>query len=101
MTMNLLDRFKQRMHSLSAIDPERDWIILLILSVIVLAAIVVWNAFVFDTVVRGGVIGTPPQNSAPVFSQSSLDAIHEIFANRAAEEEKYLSDGYHYADPSR
>lgn len=102
MTMNaFLEHLKQRSHSLTVIDPERDWIVLLILSTIILAGVVVWNAFVFDTVVQGGVIGAAPSAPAPVFNQSSLDAIHEVFANRAAEEEKYLSGGYQYADPSR
>lgn len=102
MTMTpFFDRLARRARSLSAIDPERDWIMLLILSVIVLSGVMVWNAFVFDTVVQGGVIGAPLPNSAPLFSQSSLDAIHEVFANRATEEEKYLSDVYHFADPSQ
>jgi hypothetical protein len=99
MITSLISFFK-RIRSLSAIDPERDWIMLLIISILMLAAIVVWNAFVFDTVATGGVIGAPTATAPPVFSQSSLDAIHTVFANRAAEEAKYITDVYHYADPS-
>lgn len=89
------------MKSLSAIDPERDWIMLLIVGCIAVIIIIVWNAYAFDTVVSGGVIGTPKTSVTPAFSQSSLEAIHAIFTDRAAEEAKYLSDVYHYADPSR
>jgi len=98
---NFLSPFLQRARILSSRDPERDWILLLIISIITLTGIVVWNIFVFDTVANGGVIGAPVTNTTPVFSQSSLDAIHTVFANRAAEETKYIGEGYHYADPSQ
>lgn len=98
---NTLTRYFRSMRSLSAIDPERDWIVLLILSLIMLAIIIVWNAYAFDTVAGGGVIGTPSSSSAPVFSQSSLDAIRTVFANRAAEETKYATGVYQYSDPSQ
>lgn len=83
------------------IDPERDWITILIMSAVLLSGIVVWNLFVFDTVASGGVIGSPPAAESPMFSQSSLDAIRTVFENRAAEEAKYITDEYHYADPSQ
>lgn len=99
--MNFFTQRVRRLGSLSSLDPERDWIILLIVATIVLIIVVVWNAYVFDTVATGGVIGSPTTTAAPVFSQSSLDAIHTVFENRAAEETKYTSDVYHYADPSQ
>ncbi len=82
-------------------DPVRDWLTLLTLSIIALAAIIVWNAWTFDTVASGGVIGTPMTTTQPVFNHSSLDAIHTIFASRAAEEEKYVTGAYSFADPSQ
>ena len=96
-----LSRYFQSFRSLSTIDPERDWIVLLILAFIALVIIIVWNAYAFDTVAGGGVIGKPATSSAPVFSQSSLDAIRTVFSDRAAEEAKYASDVYHYTDPSQ
>lgn len=99
--MNLFTQRLRRLRSLSDIDPERDWIMLLIAAIIMLVIIVVWNAYVFDTVAGGGVIGSPATTVSPVFSQSSLDAIRTVFENRAAEEAKYISDVYHYADPSQ
>lgn len=96
----ILFRYLQSMRSLATIDPERDWIILLILSSISIIVIIVWNVYAFQTVVSGGVIGKPTTTTAPVFSQSSLDAIRTVFTNRAAEEAKYASSTYQYADPS-
>lgn len=93
----LLKRFK----SLSPLDPERDWLVLVILSVIMLSGIIVWNAWAFDTVVNGGVIGSPASSTPPIFNQSALDAIRTVFDNRATEETKYTSDVYHYIDPSQ
>ncbi|MHB8660988.1 MAG: hypothetical protein ACYC75_03620 [Minisyncoccota bacterium] len=82
-------------------DPVRDWLMLLTISTIVLAGIIVWNAWAFNTVASGGVIGAPATAPSPVFSQSSLDAIQTIFASRAVEEQKYMTGAYRYADPSQ
>jgi Trk-type K+ transport system membrane component len=96
-----LERMNRRLHSLSALDPERDWIVLLLVATMLFLGILAWNVVLFDTVANGGVIGKPVPTASPAFSQSSLDAIHAVFANRAAEEAKYLGDTYHYADPSQ
>ncbi|MHB8860590.1 MAG: hypothetical protein ACYC48_02545 [Minisyncoccota bacterium] len=93
--------FSKRDEASSRLDPERDWIMLLILSAIALTGIVVWNMWAFDTVANGGIIGSPATSTTPVFNQSSLGAIHTIFANRAAEEEKYASSTYSFTDPSQ
>ena len=82
-------------------DPVRDWLIMLTLSSIALAGIVVWNAWVFDTVAGGGVIGVPTTGVPPVFSRTSLDTIHTIFASRADEQAKYVTSTYHFTDPSQ
>jgi len=101
--MNMTNPFNflaKRIRAFSHLDPERDWIVLIIISTIAFIIIVVWNAWAFDTVAGGGVIGSTAANTPPVFNQTSLDTIHTIFADRAAEEEKYVSDVYHYIDPS-
>jgi hypothetical protein len=93
--------FLRRFHSLSLIDPERDWISLLIFSSIVLVGLVSWNVYVFDTVANGGVIGTAPTMATSTFNQASLDAIHNVFENRALEEGKYTTGVYRYTDPAQ
>jgi hypothetical protein len=82
-------------------NPVRDWLALVIVSTIALAGIIVWNVWAFGTVVQGGVIGSATTTSTPAFSRSSLDQINTIFANRAAEESKYVNGIYQYADPSQ
>lgn len=83
------------------IDPARDWLFLIISSTIILSGIVVWNAWAFDTVANGGTIGSVATSTAPAFDQASLGTIHAIFAERALEEEKYMTGVYQYADPSQ
>lgn len=98
---NSISSFFKRLHTGTHQDPVRDWLILIICSLIALAGIIVWNAWAFDTVASGGVIGTPVSGAPPVFSRTSLDTIHTIFASRADEQAKYVTGTYRYADPSQ
>ena len=82
-------------------NPTRDWLMLLIFSAIALMGIVAWNVWTFQTVAGGGVIGAPAIKTSPVFNSSSLDTIRAIFENRVAEEAKYRTGVYRYADPSQ
>jgi hypothetical protein len=82
-------------------NPRRDWFVLIILSTITFAGIVVWNVWAFGVVANGGIIGSPEASTTPSFSRSSLDQINTIFSNRAAEEKKYETGTYRYADPSQ
>lgn len=83
------------------LDPMRDWLVLITLSAMVLAGIIVWNVWAFDTVAGGGIIGGQTISPPPLFSQSSIDRIHTIFTNRAEEELKYQTGVYRFSDPSR
>lgn len=98
---NFSNFFLKRLRVGAPQDPVRDWIMALIFSAIVLAGVIVWNAWAFGTVARGGVIGSVEPSSLPVFKSSSLDAIHGIFANRVTEESKYETGAYRYVDPSQ
>ena len=93
--------FEKKLHYGSRLNPVRDWITLLIFSSIILAGIVLWNIWAFDTVVRGGTIGAPATTTPQLFNQSSLDTIQTIFANRATEEQKYETGTYQFVDPSQ
>ena len=83
------------------INPVRDWLMLLSFSAIILAGIIVWNIWVFDTVANGGVLGAPAASTSSLFSNSSIDTIRTIFADRAVEEAKYKTGTYHFIDPSQ
>ena len=99
-TSSHIGSFLKRLRPGERIDPARDWMLLLILSTIILAGGIVWNAWAFDTVANGGVLGSPAPKPQPVFKRSSLDSINSIFSARAAEEAKYETGTYRYADPS-
>lgn len=82
-------------------DPERDWAGMLAISVIAFIGIVVWNAWTFDIVANGGVIGTAATSPPPAFNRSSIDATHKVFEERASEEVKYRTGVYRFSDPSQ
>ena len=84
-----------------ALNPIRDWLVLVTVSILALAGIIVWNVWAFGTVAQGGIIGSPEKTSTPAFSRSSLDQINSIFSSRAAEEEKYVNGTYDFTDPSQ
>ncbi|MCX6787005.1 MAG: hypothetical protein NTY93_00545 [Candidatus Kaiserbacteria bacterium] len=94
---SFLKHFRYNEH----LNPVRDWLLLLVFSAIVLAGIIVWNVWAFDTIANGGVIGTATTDASPVFNQSSLDTINTIFANRAEEKAKYETGAYRFANPSQ
>lgn len=100
-TFNSMNSFLRRLHFGASLDPVRDWLMMLILSAIALIGIVVWNVWAFDTIASGGTIGAPTTRAPSVFSQTSLDAVRTIFANRAAEEAKYETGVYRFTDPSQ
>lgn len=102
--MNIISTIRSffiRLRSFVHIDPARDWLILFTLFMLAFASIIVWNVWAFDTVSRGGVIGTVATSTQPVFNDSSLNTIHTIFEKRAAEEAKYVTGVYRYIDPSQ
>ncbi len=82
-------------------SPVRDWTALLIASAVILAGIVVWNVWAFETMAESGVTGSTAPASSPAFNRSSIDAVTAIFAKRAAEEERYATGTYRFKDPSQ
>jgi len=98
---NTITVFFRRLSSGAHQDPVRDWLMVVTLSIIVFAGIIVWNVWAFDTVANGGAIGSATTSAPPVFDRTVLDNIHTIFTNRAAEETKYVTGVYRYADPSQ
>ena len=97
---NTIIAFFKRGRFSAGIDPVRDWLTLLTLSAIALVGIVAWNIWAFDTVANGGSIGAPISATPSAFNSASLDAIRDIFQNRAAEEAKYATGVYRFVDPS-
>jgi len=82
-------------------DPARDWLALISLSLIALALIIVWNIWTFSTVASGGTLGAPAASTPGGFNRTALDTVHAVFSARAAEEDKYRTGAYRFADPSQ
>ncbi len=81
--------------------PDRDWLTLLTLAALAFIVMLVWNLWAFSTVAGGGTFGGAAPAVPQVFSQQSLDTIHTIFSERNAEELKYATGVYRFADPSQ
>lgn len=81
--------------------PERDWFALLACGALVLAGSIAYNIWLFDHVATGGILGGSATSTAPVFNQTSLQAVESVFADRAAEEVKYRNGAYSFIDPSK
>lgn len=94
------DSFLKYFQRTARLDPERDWLMLIMLGTTVLFGVIMWNVWAFNIVAEGGVIGKTTTSTAPTFNQASLDTLRSVFVNRAAEEGKYLNNGYTYVDPS-
>lgn len=79
--------------------PARDWLILLALAALLLAASVLWNLWFFSLIVREGAdVTTAP--SADKLSGYPIGIVKEIFDARSAAEDEYLN-GPRLVDPSR
>ena len=83
------------------LDPERDWLVLVMGSLVALSGIVVWNTWAFDTMANAGVMDIAATSTPPVLRKASLDAVRTVCVARAAEESKYVSGEYRYVDPSQ
>ena len=90
-----------RFRSGAAADPVRMWFILLAITGIFLAGVIGWNIWAFNTVAQGEPIGIKRSATTQVFDPATLQTIHSIFANRAAEETKYQTGVYKFSDPSQ
>ena len=82
-------------------NPERDWNILLIGTIVLLALIVGWHVWAFGTVVTGGTLGNAGHGASPAAKTSVLDTIPAYLEQRRAEDANYVNGTYRFADPSQ
>lgn len=97
-----LTKLLNRTELAARVDPARDWLLVLIVAFGILLTIVGWSVWNFNILLRDGIA---PDASAvstePAFNKTSVEAVRIIFADRAAEEAKYVSGVYSFADPSQ
>lgn len=83
------------------VNPERDWDILLVGSIVLFVLIVGWHVWAFSTVVSDGTLGNAGQSAPPPQHASVLDTIPAFLTQRAAEDANYINGTYRFADPSQ
>ncbi len=79
------------------LNPARDWMVLVSIVAILLAASVAWNVWLFLRVTNGDAIGTASVDTKPL-NPASIDSIDALFQKRAAIETEYKNA--HFVDPS-
>lgn len=95
--MNLgLNSITKKLQYGDTIRPARDWLILLGLFIIGLAACIVSGLLTFSSVVRGQPVGNAQVN---VPAQIQLDQVNALFDARAEQRQQYDSS-YRFVDPS-
>lgn len=97
---NATGSFLNRVHGGTRHDPVRDWLVLLSIAGLILAGVIVWNVWVFDSVANGGTIGSVEGGPATT-NKVSLEEIRAVFEERAVEKARYATGVYRYADPSQ
>ncbi len=79
--------------------PSRDWLALLAIALLLLIASIGWNVWTFIRITSGEVVGEGPSVvTGP--DTSALERVREVFTNRKAEEQRYLTE-YRFVDPSK
>lgn len=85
----------------AGMDPVRDWIAVVTMSILILIGIIVWNVWAFETIAAGGTLGKTTVPPSVSFTPSSLSSVTSIFSTREEEQNKYLTGVYRFADPSQ
>lgn len=77
--------------------PQRDWLALLGLTILLIAGSVVWNLWLFSKVTSGEQIGDAAVSESQKTTQIEQAMVQ--FDERAQEEARYLNE-YRFVDPS-
>ena len=94
-----LTKYLQTFRYTGRLRPERDWLTLLSILVVLLFASIGWNVWFFIALANGK--NTAPENTAPhtVSSAASVTNVQNVFKARATEQTNYQQT-YHFVDPS-
>lgn len=81
----------------SRIRPQRDWFVLVSVSLALLVASAGWSYWLFH---NASVDGTSEAVPGASINVSAFDTVRTVFEKRAAERAHYLTD-YRFVDPSK
>jgi hypothetical protein len=80
------------------LSPQRDWLVILTLTFLLLIGSCAWNAWTFTRLQNGEMLTVSSTHTTSDFDPSQLTAVQTLFAARAVEEAKYQNE-YHFVDP--
>jgi hypothetical protein len=81
-----------------ALRPERDWLVLLAVGLVLVVASLGWHLLTFRKVVEGEVLEPGAANMIP--KAARVETVTAHFDARALEAARYMSE-YRFVDPSR
>ncbi len=92
-------KFIQKIKYGTRLSPNRDWLIIISIVFVVLIVGVIWNIFVFFSVVSGPTISSTTPTKNAILDSNAMYKVTQIFEVRHAEQLKYKSGEYTFSDP--
>lgn len=99
-TLSPLSTIQHSVQKSAQPNPDRDWLLLLACTLIILIGLSMWNISVFDGVTNAE-IEDNTATTTPAFDRTSLDVVKRLFAERNAMQSLYLDGSYRFTDPSQ
>ena len=92
------DAFFKRFSYGASLRPARDWFLVLVVAVLLVAGSVGWNVWLFQGVERGAVIGESSAGRTGL-DERSIESVRRVFESRQEEQNRYRNE-YRFVDPS-
>lgn len=92
-------------HTLGEVHPERDWVVLLVLSLLLFFISIGVNGVLFYRVYNGTALaGNKTENTVSKQTEKinkEVEEIQKIFDARKEQYDKFISEPYSFVDPAR
>ncbi len=93
-----LDAFLKRFSYGARLRPERDWLLLLLVAVLLVVLSVAWNFWLFRSIEQGASLGESGTGRAGL-DERSVEPVREVFQSREVEQGRFRNE-YRFVDPS-
>lgn len=92
------DAFLKRFTYGANMRPARDWFLMLLIAVLLVAGSIGWNFWLFQSVEQGAVIGESSTGRTGL-DERSVEPVRRVFESRQEEQNRYRNE-YRFVDPS-
>lgn len=99
LNLNTVTRYLKKISYGDRLRPFRDWVVIVVVTLLLIAAVASWSYFLFVRISNGEMLGATP-NATSEEANTSLETVQSTFAERATERAHYRAD-YRFVDPSR